>query len=179
MNPPTVGPARRVWHWPGPPELEVLARSVRRPGGDEETWHLLQAQGGAVAAVCIAVHEERVLLGRAWRLPVSGTVWELARGFGEPGEDSVSTAVRELREETGLTAIEGRVVGSVYPDTGVLANQVDVVSLVVDDAPPGPSDGELTSWSWCSPAEVDHLVRTGQVVDGITLAALMLWRSGE
>lgn len=176
MSTPDVGPARRVWSWAGPPELEILARSVRPPGRDEQTWHLLQAQGGAVAAVCIAVCDGLLLFGQVWRLPVSRSAWELPRGFGEAGENSVGTAMRELREETGISAVEGSVVGSFYPDTGVLANQIDVVRLVVDDPRSVGSDGELGAWRWVSQDEVKRLLDSGEIIDGISLAALMLWR---
>lgn len=50
-------------------------------------------------------------------------------------------ALRELREDTGLEGAEGVELGSFYPDTGILANKVDVV---------------------------DELVALSRVVDGVT-----------
>lgn len=176
-DPRPTAPAGIVWSWSGPPLLEVTATPVALPDGRRQTWHLLRAQGGTTGAVCIARRGDEIVLARVWRLPVGGESVELPRGYGEPGEDPVETARRELREETGLPAGEGVVVGSIYPDTGVMANRVAVVELRVDLLEGSAGDGELRSWAWYPVAEVESLVGSGQVVDGLTLAALGLWRA--
>ena len=48
----------------------------------------------------IVTDGERVLLGHATRSPR----WDIPKGTVEPGENFAEAAVRELREETGLTA---------------------------------------------------------------------------
>lgn len=175
-HPAPDGPDVREWSWAGPPSLEVRATPMILPDGRRQTWHLVEAQGGAAGAVCIAHRDGEIVLGRAWRLPLGGESLELPRGFGEPGEDPVTAALRELREETGLDGAEGVELGSVYPDTGLLANRVVVVLCTVA-APGSAGDGELGSWDWYRIGAVDELVASGRVVDGITLAALALWRS--
>lgn len=60
--------------------------------------------------------------------------------------DSLTVALRELREDTGLEGAEGVELGSFYPDTWMLADTVDVVdelvasSRVVDGIAPRRSD---------------------------------------
>ena len=46
---------------------------------------------------------DRVVLIRQYRYPVGGYVYELPAGLVDPGENYHETAVRELKEETGLT----------------------------------------------------------------------------
>jgi len=46
---------------------------------------------------------ERVVLVRQYRYPLGGYVYELPAGLVERGEDLYEAAVREMREETGLT----------------------------------------------------------------------------
>jgi 8-oxo-dGTP pyrophosphatase MutT (NUDIX family) len=48
----------------------------------------------------------RLLLGHATRSPR----WDVPKGIAEPGESLLETAVRELREETGLEADPGLLV---------------------------------------------------------------------
>ena len=48
----------------------------------------------------IVTDGERVLLGHATRSPR----WDIPKGTAEPGENFAEAAVRELREETGLSA---------------------------------------------------------------------------
>lgn len=45
---------------------------------------------------------EDVILLRSYRHPVDDYVWELPRGFVDPGENPTQAALRELEEETGL-----------------------------------------------------------------------------
>lgn len=179
IDPPVpAGRPQQVWVWSGPPHLEMLVDTVRLADGRQQTWHLLRAQEGTPGAVCIALHGTQVVLGQPWRLPVRSRSLELPRGFGEPGEDAPAAARRELFEETGLRADGAVAVGSVYPDTGLLANRVVIVEMTVSDpVPAGADDGELGSWSWFDQRDIPHLMATGEIIDGITLAALAIWRS--
>lgn len=57
----------------------------------------------AAAATVVIRDDERVLLIQRGRPPSLG-LWTLPGGRIEPGEDASTTALRELREETGLEA---------------------------------------------------------------------------
>ena len=61
------------------------------------------------SAVMMAVDEKkRVLLVRQYRLPAEKHMWELPAGRLDPGEKPLQAAKRELAEETGYKARNGR-----------------------------------------------------------------------
>ncbi len=67
-----------------------------------------------VRCVGAIVHDGggRLLVIRRGRPPGEG-LWSLPGGRVEPGESDAEAVVRELAEETGLTVVPGRLVGSV------------------------------------------------------------------
>jgi 8-oxo-dGTP pyrophosphatase MutT (NUDIX family) len=63
----------------------------------------LAVTGRQTSCGVIVTDGERVLLGHVTRSPR----WDIPKGTVEPGENFAEAAVRELREETGLTAPPG------------------------------------------------------------------------
>jgi len=99
------------------------------------------------------------------RSEAKGGYWHPVAGGVEPGEDWHTAALRELQEETGLTAVELREIGAFEydrepwePDPGM---HVTVRAFAVD-APVGwePTlDGEHDGYRWCSMFEAESLIR--------------------
>ncbi|NEG90199.1 NUDIX domain-containing protein [Bifidobacterium aerophilum] len=130
-------------------------------------------------------HARRYLLARHWRVSTGTWEWEFPRGMGEPGESAEQTAARELREETGLTVDDSRIriLQMMHADTGVLRDRIAVarISVPVDcrkdvAGMPGTTEGsavdwELTNLRWVCEGRLRRMIRTGEIVDGITLAA--------
>ncbi|MGW5970541.1 NUDIX hydrolase [Streptomyces sp. NPDC055186] len=71
-------------------------------------------------AAAIVVHEGRVLMVRR-RVSEGQLSWQFPAGEVEPGEAREDAAVRETREETGLTVVAVKLLGErVHPKTGRL-----------------------------------------------------------
>ena len=102
-------------------------------------------------SVVVVVHAGAVLMGfDSWRKE-----WELPGGKREPGETARQTAVRELREETGIRAVELTFVAVaefdlVEPERREL---LAVYRLDLQHVPPLAVNDEMAAFRWWSPRE--------------------------
>ncbi len=147
-----------------------------RTSAGSHTWtqFCVRENDGRVGVVMVAEHVRCVLLVRQYRPAIAAWSWELPRGMGEDGDPLVDAA-RELREETGLVAASVRMLGFIYPNTGLLRTRVAVVGAqIVDVRPTSEPDGEIAELRWVDAAALSALIACGDITDGLSLAALML-----
>jgi 8-oxo-dGTP diphosphatase len=100
----------------------------------------------AVGVVCLK--GDQVLLIRRGRAPRLGE-WSLPGGRIEPGERAVDAALRELREETGVSArILGLVdvVDGLFPEVGRHYVLVDFVAEWIAGAPVAGDDAAAAAF---------------------------------
>ncbi len=119
---------------------------------------------GALMAACVAVvfdaTRERILLTRR----SDNGRWCLPGGRMEPGESATEACARELREETGLDASIGRLIG-VYSSPDWLleyadGNRFQVLGLCFEAEPTGGKlalSDEVTEYGYFTPGEVAAL----------------------
>lgn len=62
----------------------------------------LKADGTVIYAV-LKDDPEKIVLVRQYRYPINKYIYELPAGLIDEGETSEQTAIREMKEETGLT----------------------------------------------------------------------------
>ena len=108
----------------------------------------------------------RLLLVRRGRAPGRG-LWSLPGGRCEPGETAAATAVREVREETGLAVTAGAVVGRVQragPDGAVYV--IDDVACVVTGGELAPGD-DADEVRWVDAAGLGGLPLTDGLVEAL------------
>lgn len=117
-----------------------------------------------LAASLACVRDGAVLLARRGTEPLKG-VWSLPGGMVELGETLAEAAVRELREETGVTATALGVCGAVdviiRGEAGAVARHVAIVAFagrwVSGEPTPGPEASEV---AWVRPDGVGALATT-------------------
>lgn len=133
------------------------------------------------SAVMIPVDGKgRVLLVRQFRLPVGRAIWELPAGRVNPGETPLRAARRELLEETGYRARRWRKLISFYPTPGYVTERMHLfVATELMPGPPRPDHDEHIHCRWFSPAELRRWLRAGRILDGKTLAGLLLFQQAR
>ena len=98
---------------------------VRMPDGDLAARDVVE-HPGAVAIVALD-GTGQVLVIRQYRHPVGRLLWEIPAGLRDvPGEPLLAAAERELREETGYTATNWRVLVDCFTSPGILTERLRV-----------------------------------------------------
>ena len=119
--------------------------------------------GPQVCVGAVAVDDERLLLVRRANAPGAGT-WSVPGGRVEAGETVGEAVVREVREETGLEALCGPLLGWVER----IGEQhhfviLDFVVEVLDPVDPVPGDDAVDA-AWVPLHEVAEMT---DLVDGL------------
>jgi ADP-ribose pyrophosphatase len=109
-------------------ELEFAGKfvEVRRRG----KWEYAGRPGGMRAAVILAIDAGEVILVEQYRVPLSKFCLELPAGLvGDEGDacDALSTAAKELEEETGYQAAHFEELGEFYSSPGMLSESFTLV----------------------------------------------------
>jgi len=127
----------------------------------------------------LPVVDGQVGLVRIYRPAIRAYSWEIPHGFMDEGEDEVTSALRELLEETGfvadLTCFSS--LGFITPNSGVLAARVH---LYVAEAGYSTSQREfelgLREFRFFDFQELENMIERSEVQDTFTLAAWCKYR---
>ena len=87
--------------------------------------------------------------------------WGFPKGHREGSENEYETAVREIKEETGLSVVfsgSARVVSTYSPKDGVTKDAVYFMATIRNDAEISLQKSELAEFRWCSAAEAKQLL---------------------
>ena len=129
------------------------------------------------AVVIIPVLEDgKVLLIRNRRYVLNQVLIELPAGTLEKNEDPINCAGRELLEETGYLARRLKAMASFYPSPGILTEKM--YTFLAYDLQKREQELDLGEDIQLLPTPLDEameMIRSGQIQDGKTIAALMMY----
>ena len=129
------------------------------------------------AAAVVALDDAaRVCMVRQYRHGIGDFLWEIPAGKLDVGEPPDVCAVRELAEETGVSARRWTPLGRFLPAPGIFTEVIHLFlarDLVV--GPPKPDADEELELRWLPMADAIEMVLSGECDDGKT--ALALWRA--
>ena len=97
--------------------IDVQVDTVSLPNGNTSTREVVRHPGGV--GILALDDEGCAVLVEQYRYVFGRTLLEIPAGKREPGEDPLTTARRELREETGAEATHWQPLGAVLPSPGL------------------------------------------------------------
>lgn len=157
--------------------FSVRTDLLRYPDGSTHAFDVVQH--AASCAVIATTADDRVLLVRQFRQPISRSTWEVPAGMVEPGESPVDGALRELAEETGYRAKRARLLGVLATSPGFCSELMYFVHVwdVSEGTPSLDADERVEAASFHI-GEAERLLALGEIADMKTLIALF-WMRGN
>jgi ADP-ribose pyrophosphatase len=145
------------------------------PSGAPGEYHFVHTPGSAMVVPVEA--DGRVLLVNQYRYLLDRESLEFPGGGVKEGSTHEAAARAELAEEVGRTAATLEPVGTFNPFNGVTDEMCRVFLArglrPVEAAPDETEEFEVLA---LAPAEIDARIRSGEIWDGMTLAAWCLAR---
>lgn len=153
--------------------FDVECRRVLLPNGDTVRRDVVMHKG----AVCVIALTEnhRVLMERQWRSGYGGVTLEIPAGkLDFDGEDPLSAAQRELREETGAVAQRWIDLGEYYGSPAILSEKIHM--YMAEELSFGDTDyddDEIMQVEQIPLSDLAGRVLRGEIPDGKTQCAVL------
>ena len=145
------------------------------PDGKKATREIVEHHG---AVGIVPVDDEGfVYMVRQFRYPFGEELLEIPAGKLEEGEEQrqLEAAVRELREETGLTAETMDYLGVIYPSVAILTERIHLyLARGLTQGELELDEDEFLNVERIPFGELEDRIHRGEIRDGKTICALSL-----
>ena len=154
--------------------FDVTRRLAVLPDGKTAPREIVVHRGAA--AVVAVDGRGRVALVRQYRAAFDRVMLEIPAGKRDTWEeDPLDCAVRELREETGLTAESMRLLTATQTTPGFCTEQIWIyLATGLAQGEEQPDEDEFLTCSWENLSDMADKVRAGEIGDGKTALGLLL-----
>ncbi len=155
------------------PWILVEEDQVINPKGGRNLYGKVHFKNKAIGIIPVDARMNTWLVGQH-RYPLNEYSWEIPMGGGPVGMDVLESAQRELKEETGLTAVKWTNIMRIHTSNSVTDEEGFI--FLAEDLTQGETEFDETEdlEIWKLPlSEAITMVMTGEITDGISVAGLL------
>lgn len=152
--------------------FDIVQRYQIGQSGQKHVRYVIRNKG-AVAILPI-LPDGRIILLKQFRSPTQRYIYEIPAGTREIGEDPLTTAKRELIEETGYHAGKMEPMYSFFSSPGIFQEMLYLFKAT--DLVPGQQaleEGEDITLCYFTRDEIKKMLKAGEFNDGKTILALL------
>jgi len=161
------------------PRLTLFRDEILLPSGEKSDYLHFEIENNATAIIC-QNSRGKILLFKEYSYLPGKKIYQLPGGQIKRGETPKQGALRELSEEAGVKANTLKFLGKYYW-THRRSKQMIHVFLGTDleetAVEADPEEKGTIDKVWLTGAEVEKLIRNGEVVDADVLAIWSLYKS--
>src|SRR5215510_539873 len=145
---------------------------VAFPDGSPGTFLRIVESDGKPGVAMLALCGGQIALVRTYRYALRLWEWSVPRGFAH-GDDADGSAQAELEEELGERPNELISIGTVTPNSSLLASEVKLYLALYSTTPSAPADRkEVAEVKWIDLKTLYAQIVSGHIKDAFTLSAL-------
>lgn len=153
--------------------INLRVEEIMTPDGHRSTREIIEHRG-AVAVVALDA-DNNVLLVRQYRSPLKQELLEIPAGGIDEGEDTKTTVIREMQEETGYKPRKVKFLAEFYSAPGYSSEKLYL--YLATDLVPSQLTAEDTAGIELVRVPVKRvkaLLKSGQIQDAKSIIGLML-----
>lgn len=152
--------------------IAINKHQTINPSGNPAIYSVVNFKNKAIGILPLDQEGYTWLVGQ-WRYPLNQYSWEIPEGGGPLGEEPLETAIRELKEETGIVAKNLQEIMQMHLSNSATDEHAIVflaTDLTFEDAE--PEESEDLSVKKVHIKEALDMVMKGEITDAISVAAI-------